>query len=158
MPLIFRVDVLAGMAPMLSCRALTKLHGGVLQENGYKLLYLSARSLAQAGLTRGLLKSIEQDGVQLPDGPISLSPDGLIPALYREVIVRRPQDFKIACLQDVKSLFPEHWNPFYAGFGNRDTDQQAYTAVGVPANRFFTINPKASKANTSDIDALFTSV
>jgi phosphatidate phosphatase PAH1 len=40
--------------------------------------------------------------------------------------VRRPHEFKIACLQDIRALFPQEWNPFYAGFGNRDTDEVSY--------------------------------
>jgi hypothetical protein len=44
----------------------------------------------------------------------------------REIWVRRPHEFKIACLQDIRALFPPEWNPFYAGFGNRDTDEVSY--------------------------------
>lgn len=44
----------------------------------------------------------------------------------REIVVRRPHEFKIACLQDIRALFPADWNPFYAGFGNRDTDEVSY--------------------------------
>lgn len=44
----------------------------------------------------------------------------------REIVVRRPHEFKIACLQDIRALFPAEWNPFYAAFGNRDTDEVAY--------------------------------
>ena len=40
--------------------------------------------------------------------------------LGREVIQRRPQEFKIAVLTDIMRLFKGR-NPFYAGFGNRET-------------------------------------
>lgn len=36
----------------------------------------------------------------------------------REVIAKKPEDFKIECLKNIASLFPGK-NPFYAGFGNR---------------------------------------
>jgi len=36
------------------------------------------------------------------------------------VIERRPDEFKIACLSDLKALFPSK-QPFFAGFGNRPT-------------------------------------
>lgn len=36
----------------------------------------------------------------------------------REVIAKKPEDFKIECLKNIVSLFPNQ-NPFYAGFGNR---------------------------------------
>ena len=39
---------------------------------------------------------------------------------HREVIDRRPEEFKIAALRDIKRLFGDR-NPFYAGFGNRFT-------------------------------------
>jgi phosphatidate phosphatase PAH1 len=38
---------------------------------------------------------------------------------YREVIERRPQDFKISCLRDIKALFAPTRNPFHSGFGNK---------------------------------------
>jgi phosphatidate phosphatase LPIN len=37
---------------------------------------------------------------------------------FREVIAKKPEDFKIECLKNIASLFPDK-NPFYAGFGNR---------------------------------------
>jgi phosphatidate phosphatase LPIN len=58
------------------------------------------------------------------------------------MILRRPHEFKIATLQEIRALFPAEWNPFYAGFGNRDTDEISYRAVNVPPARIFIINPK----------------
>ena len=37
----------------------------------------------------------------------------------REVIIKKPEEFKISCLKDIQALFPGHQNPFYAGYGNR---------------------------------------
>lgn len=39
--------------------------------------------------------------------------------LPREVIEKKPEVFKIACLSDVQQLFLPHGQPFYAAFGNR---------------------------------------
>lgn len=53
-----------------------------------------------------------------------MSPDRLFTAFHREVIMRRPEEFKIACLNDIKKLFGTSEgsvSPFYAGFGNRIT-------------------------------------
>nr|XP_055042928.1 phosphatidate phosphatase LPIN1-like [Misgurnus anguillicaudatus] len=61
---------------------------------------------------------------------------------FREVIEKRPEKFKVACLTDIKNLFYPNTEPFYAAFGNRDTDVFSYKEVGVPLNRIFTINPK----------------
>ncbi|XP_077249849.1 phosphatidate phosphatase PAH2-like isoform X2 [Tasmannia lanceolata] len=55
-----------------------------IKENGYQLLFLSARAIAQAYLTRQFLFNLKQDGKALPDGPVAISPDGLFPSLYRE--------------------------------------------------------------------------
>ena len=98
------------------------------------MVYLSSRAIGQSHTTKQYLKSIAQDSKQLPDGPVLLSPTSILTAFrryeqlisrnevmhfYREVIERRPEEFKIAALNDLKQLFPH--NPFYAGFGNRET-------------------------------------
>lgn len=86
------------------------------------------------------LRGVEQGTYQLPDGPVIMSPDRLIQALKREVIDRRPEEFKIACLKDIKSLFGPYRNPFYAGFGNRVTDAKSYRAVEIPPTRIYSIS------------------
>ena len=59
-----------------------------------------------------------------------------------QVIRRKPEEFKIACLEDLRSLWPADRNPFYAGFGNRDSDAVAYVEAGVPQSRIMIINPQ----------------
>lgn len=92
------------------------------------------------------------------------------------VVRRAPHEFKIACLevnnnkvqvqillvgirsfsyyicvnlilQDIKKLFPQDYNPFYAGFGNRDTDELSYRKIGIPKGKIFIINPKVLISN-----------
>ena len=87
--------------------------------NGYHIVYLSARAIGQASVTKEYLSSIKQGDVNLPIGPIFLNPTSLANAFHREVIEKNPHEFKIACLSDIKKLFPETYNPFYAGYGNR---------------------------------------
>lgn len=123
-----------------------------IKENGYQLLFLSARSISQAFHTRQFLFNIKQDGKALPDGPVVISPDGLFPSLYREVVRRAPHEFKIGCLEDIKALFPADKNPFYAGFGNRDTDEFSYLKVGIPRGKIFIINPKGEIAVNRRVD------
>ncbi|KAG6430454.1 hypothetical protein SASPL_108522 [Salvia splendens] len=98
------------------------------------------------------LFSAINDGKSLPTGPVVISPDGLFPSLYREVIRRAPHEFKIACLEDIKALFPPDYNPFYAGFGNRDTDELSYRKIGIPKGKIFIINPKGEVAINHCID------
>ncbi|KZV45183.1 hypothetical protein F511_11783 [Dorcoceras hygrometricum] len=123
-----------------------------IKENGYQFLFLSARSISQAFHTRQLLFNIKQDGKALPDGPVVISPDGLFPSLFREVVRRAPHEFKIGCLEDIKALFPADKNPFYAGFGNRDTDEFSYLKVGIPRGKIFIINPKGEIAVNRRVD------
>ncbi|EEB07662.1 lipin Ned1 [Schizosaccharomyces japonicus yFS275] len=118
-----------------------KLYSDIVS-NGYKIMYLTSRSIGQADSTRHYLWNIEQDGYTMPHGPVILSPDRTIAALHREVILRKPEIFKMACLRDLCGLFdvPPPKSPFYAGFGNRITDAISYNHVGVPPTRIFTIN------------------
>ena len=61
--------------------------------------------------------------------------------IYREVIMRKPEVFKMACLRDIQRLFgPAAPLPFYAGFGNRITDALSYRSVNIPSSRIFTID------------------
>ncbi|GFY86870.1 phosphatidic acid phosphohydrolase 2 [Actinidia rufa] len=123
-----------------------------IKENGYQLLFLSARAISQAYHTRQFLFNLKQDGKALPDGPVVISPDGLFPSLYREVIRRAPHEFKIGCLEHIRALFPSDRNPFYAGFGNRDTDEFSYLKVGIPKGKIFIINPKGEVAVNHRVD------
>lgn len=144
-------------------------HSGVaklfteIYRNNYNILYLTARSAGQADSTRSYLRSIVQNGNKLPLGPVILSPDRTMAALRREVILKKPEVFKIACLNDIRSLYfnprekpnnsddgdhnedeedpDERPTPFFAGFGNRITDALSYRTVGIPSSRIFTINP-----------------
>ncbi len=111
--------------------------------NGYNILYLTSRSVGQADTTRTYLNGILQEGMKLPKGPVILSPDRTIAALRREIYLRKPEVFKMACLRDILSLFSQKRNPFYAGFGNRLTDALSYRSVNIPSTRIFTINSNA---------------
>ncbi|KAI7858732.1 Lipin/Ned1/Smp2-domain-containing protein [Circinella umbellata] len=112
-----------------------------ITNNGYHMLYLTSRAIGQADYTRDYLKRVEQDGkYQLPPGPVIMSPDRLFTSFHREVIMRKPEVFKMACLRDIQRLFGGY-KPFYAGFGNRITDAISYRSVDVPASRIFTIDP-----------------
>lgn len=54
-----------------------------VQENGYQFIYLSARAIGQSQITRNYLSNVKQSDHRLPSGPILVSPDTLITALYR---------------------------------------------------------------------------
>jgi len=111
-----------------------------IKSNNYHIMYLTARAVGQASVTKDYLKSVKQANMKLPDGPLFLNPDSLIYAFKREVIDRNPEEFKINCMKEIQSLFQDR-NPFFAGYGNRPNDALAYESVGIPKYRIFTINP-----------------
>lgn len=116
-----------------------KLYSDIVA-NGYNIFYLTSRAVGQADTTRAYLNGIVQEGWKLPRGPVIMSPDRTIAALRREIYLRKPEVFKMACLRDILSLFPGKTNPFYAGFGNRFTDALSYRSVNIPSARIFTID------------------
>ncbi|XP_017278417.2 zgc:123305 isoform X3 [Kryptolebias marmoratus] len=113
-----------------------------IHQNGYKFLYCSARAIGMAAITKGYLQWVNDQGIVLPKGPVLLAPSSLFSALHREVIEKKPEIFKIACLSDIRDLFNPLSQPFYAAFGNRTNDAFAYKQVGVSEARIFTVNPK----------------
>jgi len=119
-----------------------KLYSEIVN-NGYNIMYLTSRNVGQADTTRAYLTGVVQEGYRLPKGPTIMSPDRTIAALRRELYIRKPEVFKMACLRDIKNLFGPNRTPFYAGFGNRLTDALSYRSVSIPSNRIFTINSYA---------------
>lgn len=119
-----------------------KLYSDIVA-NGYNIMYLTSRSVGQADTTRTYLAGIAQNGYRLPKGPTILSPDRTMAALRREIYLRKPHIFKMSTLRDIRSLYGPDRTPFYAGFGNRFTDQISYRTVDVPRTRIFTINSNA---------------
>ncbi|VDM42122.1 unnamed protein product [Toxocara canis] len=139
---ITKSDVLGHVIPAIGGQW---AHAGVAElytriaQNGYKMVYLSSRAIGQSYYTKKYLQSVAQDTRVLPDGPLLLSPTSVLMAFRREVIDRKPEEFKIAALSDLKECFPVK-QPFYAGFGNRETDVIAYRAVDIPLDRILIIN------------------
>ncbi|XP_004702942.1 phosphatidate phosphatase LPIN2 isoform X2 [Echinops telfairi] len=142
---ITKSDALGQILPQLgkdwTHQGIARLYHSI-NENGYKFLYCSARAIGMADMTRGYLHWVNDKGTILPRGPLMLSPSSLFSAFHREVIEKKPEKFKIECLNDIKNLFAPCRQPFYAAFGNRPNDVYAYTQVGVPDCRIFTVNPK----------------
>lgn len=66
----------------------------------------------------------------------------MMKSMYREVIIKKPHLFKIKCLKEIMDLFPENNEPFYAGFGNRNTDYISYRTLSISSSKIFIINPK----------------
>ncbi|XP_061877556.1 phosphatidate phosphatase LPIN2-like [Entelurus aequoreus] len=142
---ITKSDVFGQILPQLgkdwTHQGIAKLYHSVHQ-NGYKFLYCSARAIGMADMTRGYLHKVNDRGTLLPRGPLMLSPSSLFSAFHREMIEKKPEKFKVECLTDIRNLFRPSTRPFYAAFGNRESDVFAYKHVGVAVCRIFTVNPK----------------
>ncbi|VDN60714.1 unnamed protein product [Dracunculus medinensis] len=159
---ITRSDVLGHVIPAIGGQW---AHAGVaelytrIKDNGYNMVYLSSRAIGQSHYTKKYLQSIAQDSKVLPDGPLLLSPTSILVAFRREVIDRKPEEFKIAALTDLKKCFPLK-EPFYAGFGNRETDVVSYRAVGVPPEKILIIDKygRVRRADKIGFEASYMSI
>lgn len=111
-----------------------------IYNNGYKIVYLTARAIGQSAMTKNYLTNLTQNQKSLPPGPLLMSPDGIFTSLRREVIEKKPHLLKVPLLLQLSYLFPEGLKPFYAGFGNRETDAISYRYLGIPLDKCFIIN------------------
>jgi phosphatidate phosphatase PAH1 len=113
----------------------------LIKNNGYKIVYLSARSVYMSEMTKNVLKDMSQDNNFMPRGPVLLNPVNILNAFHTEVIEKNPDEFKTNCLIDLRSLFDvNNVNPFYAGFGNKLTDITTYKSIGIDTRFIFIIN------------------
>ncbi|KAG7385284.1 Nuclear elongation and deformation protein 1 [Phytophthora pseudosyringae] len=112
-----------------------------LARNGYRVVYVTCRGLSQANLLHTLVhNNAGVDGeIALPMGPVLLSPDRLLATSSNDMI--DAQDFKVAALDALRSLFPREVNPFYAAFGTTQTDTVVFTQVGVFSGKVFIVDP-----------------
>ncbi|KAG5511209.1 hypothetical protein JKF63_07151 [Porcisia hertigi] len=113
-----------------------------IERNGYRMVYLTARSVSQIKQTKSYLFTLQQDGVRLPMGPVLTAPQRFFTALTQEVS-KQSHVFKIACLTSVRAAFPPTTKPFFAGFGNRYNDVISYDAAGISMQRIFIIDPSS---------------
>jgi len=117
-----------------------------LNASEYRIIYLTARGIGQSSMTRNYLF----DELNVPNGAVICSASTTRAALYREVVQKRPQDFKIPTLNNVKNAFG--CNPFVGGFGNRDTDAKSYRFFGIDAAKIFIIGMEEQEKKESKKD------
>jgi phosphatidate phosphatase PAH1 len=109
-------------------------------QRGYKLFYLTARPITDGQLTRKYIENVKQGDYKMPIAPVITTPNTTWSALAREVIIRKPETFKILILSFIKDLFAP--SAFVAGWGNRPTDCLSYTTVGIDPNMSFRVNSR----------------
>ena len=111
-------------------------------KNGYKMLYVTARTMYMQSSTKNSLNSINQNGFLMPIGPMMMNESGYVDAIKTEIIDKVPQEFKIECLSNILKLFPSDVEPYYAGFGNKPSDKIAYEKIGIDQGKIYIINEK----------------
>jgi len=121
-----------------------------LYHQGYKIIYLTARSIRMNSMTREYLSSLD-----LPPGPIFAALKNIRKSVVSELFTGDSKFSKVAHLEDILKLFPES---FVAGFGNNAKDFWTYNQVNIPDSHLFIINKKSkitvSSRNTSYSDLL----
>ena len=113
-----------------------------IAKNGYKMLYVTARTMYMQSSTKNSLNSINQNGFLMPIGPMMMNESGYVDAIKTEIIDKVPQEFKIECLSNILKLFPSDEYPYYAGFGNKPSDKIAYEKIGIDPGKIYIINEK----------------
>ncbi|OWZ18477.1 Lipin [Phytophthora megakarya] len=137
----------AATGSMFKRRDPSAMHPGAVEfysklaRNGYRIVYVTCHGLSQANLLHTLLNnSAGEDGeIALPMGPVLLSPDHLVDTYSSDMI--DTEDFKVAALGALRSLFPREVNPFYAAFGTCQSDSVVFTQVGVFSGKVFVVDP-----------------
>ena len=111
-----------------------------LNSNGYKIIYLTARAIFQSETTHNFLSQITQNNIKLPSGPVIMDPDGIFSSFKKGIIQKEQYMIKILSLMEIKKLFGNKENIFYAGFGNKETDAIAYRYLGLDLKNIFIID------------------
>ena len=120
-----------------------------LASRGYRVVYLTARSMAQEEDTKAYLFSTlkNQEGKSLPSGPVLFSPTSFFSGLIAEVVTGSPDVEKTKMILELWSTFKSEKRTdinqvIVAGYGNKETDTQAYLQAGLLPSKVFSVNPQ----------------
>jgi len=139
----------------LSCH-----HSGVvsllsgLASRGYRVVYLTARSMAQEEDTKAYLFSTlkNKEGKSLPPGPVIFSPTSFITGLIAEVVTGSPDVQKTKMILELWSTFRSENRTdinevIVGGYGNKETDTKAYLQAGLLPHNVFIVNTQGELRN-----------
>lgn len=118
-----------------------------ISQNGYHLVYLTARSMSQDEDTRSYLFSMlqNQSGFSLPPGPVIFSPVPFFTGLIAEVISKTPFVEKSKSIDEMNKIFVG--DTIVGAYGNKETDTTAYQNSGIPLERVWIVNPAGDLKN-----------
>ena len=111
-----------------------------LYNNGYLVIYLTARAIFQSEATHNFLNNLIENNIKLPKGPIIMDADGIFSSFKKGIIQKQTDLIKILSLLEIKNLFEDDEQHFFAGFGNKETDAIAYRYLGIDLQNIFIIN------------------
>ena len=111
------------------------IHDGVIDvlssiSSRLNVLFLTARPITHEKILRSFLRS-----KHAPEGPLLT-----MSVRTQTSLTRSHREFKSDVLLQVKILFPPGSAPFAAGFGNQQSDVEAYHRAGIPDERIFLID------------------
>jgi phosphatidate phosphatase LPIN len=107
-----------------------------LIKNGYKILYLTARSYRFYRWTKDFLGNRIKDYPDgLPDGPLLCSPY----KFETSVMLMSLEKMKLKILEVVKAVFLNN-EPFVAGFGDKSSDIACYLGIGLKRSRIYMVS------------------
>jgi len=123
-----------------------------VDKNGYKVVYLTARSMAQEEDTRDYLFKMLQNvnGFSMPRGPVLFSPISFISGLIAEVVTKSPDIQKTKLIEEIWTTFKSENNTdinntILACYGDKETDAKAYLGTGISASSVFIVNGEGGK-------------
>ncbi|CAM9601266.1 unnamed protein product [Scytosiphon promiscuus] len=130
----------AGICPLLA---------RMVEEAGAQVVYLTSRPIVLAPKTRAFLMATEQDGKKLPLGPLRCCLEKVSGVLWRELVAKNMDGYKLEALLDLARPFRDAGRMvgeavFAAGIGNRLHDAVAYKAAGIPSDFIFLIDPESN--------------
>jgi phosphatidate phosphatase LPIN len=115
-----------------------------LEQRGFKIVYLTARSFGEFRNTRTYLDGVVSGADRLPRGPILLSPQSFVGTLRTDIVTKTSdvlsadQIFKTRMLKEIQKAFRSD-RCLVSGFGNQPSDAVAYSSVGMHPNFVFII-------------------
>jgi len=141
---VTKSDLLGHFLPLLGKQwyqdSVSRLYKKI-EENGYKILYISMRPVGYSKITKKQLTSVKINETQLPHGPLILCPLTFLSSMKVEIVFKAADIMKGELVKSIVSIFGDP-KCLYSGFGNNQFDRKFYTKNNVPRDKIFIINTR----------------
>ena len=119
--------------------------------NGYKMIYLTARSMRYQSFTKKYLFTDTDTGsVGVPTNPVLCIPNHLAVAALGDPF--KAVLGKTTCLNNVLSLFEDPSSVIAGAYGNKSSDSEAYKNSGISLSNTYIINKDSKIINVATED------